>query len=328
MRRTIAIHFLLVLSMSLIVTNQNAQDLQFSQFYSVPMFLSPSFAGSTGGQRIVATYRNQWPEIRHAFETYALSYDRYFSKLKSGAGVLLTQDRKGELGISTTGIDLIYAYDFSITHNIHVRPAIQFQYSYEAINMDKARTRTQIINPGSLATDFVNRENFWYFDAGASLMFYNDFFWLGSTVNHLMQPNYTFGEKEKMPIRFNLYSGVKLVSKGRLHEPPDENLFLAFNYRQMVQYSQLDIGLLGHKKYFNLGLWYRGIPFVKKNPGSDALIFMIGFVQEHCSIGLSYDITISPLKGYTNGAVELSVTYLFPEPKPKKGVTAVPCPGF
>jgi type IX secretion system PorP/SprF family membrane protein len=327
MKRAIAIHILFISILSLFVTKQQAQDLQFSQFYSVPMFLSPSFAGSADGQRIVANYRNQWPEIPHAFETYAFSYDRYFSKMNSGVGIMLTQDRKGELGISTTGVDLIYAYDFRITPTIHARPGVQFQYSHEGINLNKMLTRTQIIT-GSPANDPVSRESIGYFDAGASLMFYNDVFWFGSTVNHLMKPNYTFGQKEKMPIRFSLYSGVKLLSKGKLLKPGNEHLFLALNYRQMVQFSQLDIGLLGHKNFFNLGLWYRGIPFIKQNPGSDALIFMIGFVQERYSVGLSYDMTISQLKAYTNGAVELSLTFLFPEPQPKKKHAMIPCPVF
>ncbi len=327
MKRTIEILFLLYLILSFI-TKLNAQDLQFSQFYSVPMFLSPSFAGSADGQRIVANYRNQWPEIPHAFETYALSYDCYFSQLKSGLGLLLTQDRKGELGISTTAIDLIYAYDFRIKKSIHARPGVQFQYSREGIKMDKMRTRIQVISPGSPAIDPISRENAGYFDAGVSLMFYNEIFWFGSTVNHLMRPNYTFGQNEKMPIRFNVYSGVKLLSKGTLLKPNNQHLFIALNYRQMVQFSQLDIGLLGHKNFFNLGLWYRGIPFIKQNSGSDALIFLIGFAQERYSIGISYDVTISQLKAYTNGAVELSVTYLFPEPQPKKKRTMVPCPVF
>ena len=319
-------NILVILFLTSATTGLNAQDLQFSQFYSIPVYLSPSFAGSSGGQRVVANYRNQWPEIPRAYETYALSYDRYFSQLNSGVGILLTHDTKGELNMSTTGIDLTYAYDFRITHSIHARPAIQFQYSYAGIRMDKMLARTQLINPGSLVTDPVTRENFWFFDAGTSFMIYNDIFWLGTTVNHLMRPNYTFGQKEKLPVRFNIYSGVKLINKGRMIEPKDEHLFLAFNYRQMVHFSQLDIGLLGHKKSFNLGLWYRGIPFIKDNPGSDAIIFMTGFVQKNYSVGISYDFTISPLKSYTNGAIEVAFIYLSGEPTPKKKITMVPCP--
>ena len=322
------LHIILIWVLTLFLVKAEAQDLQFSQFYSIPMYLSPSFAGSTGGQRLVANYRNQWPEIPHAFETYAVSYDRYFSRIKSGAGILLTQDRKGELGISTTQVDLIYSYDFKITPGIHVRPGVQFQYAYESINLEMMRTRLQVIIPGSPANVSLNRESFGYFDAGASVMFYNEIFWFGSTVNHLMQPNYTFGLQKKMPVRINLYSGLKLLSKGKLLKPNNENLFLAFNYRQMAKFSQLDIGVLGHKNNFNLGLWYRGIPVIKENSGSDAVIFMLGYAQENYSVGISYDVTISQLKPYTNGAIELAVIYLFPEQQRKRNRTMVPCPGF
>ena len=327
MKQTSGIHIVFILAMSLVSGKQQAQDLQFSQFYSAPLFLSPSFAGSAGEQRIVANYRNQWPEIPHAYETYAFSYDYSFSKLNSGAGVILTQDRKGDLAMSTTDLALIYAYDFRITQSIHVRPGIQFQYSRQGINLSKIITRSSLVT-GASSGDPVSRENQGYFDAATSLMFYNEVFWFGSTVNHLMKPNYTFGGKEKMPLRFNIYSGLKLLSKGKLLKPGNEHLFLALNYRQMAQFSQLDIGLSGHKNFVNLGLWYRGIPFIKQNPGSDALIFMLGFSQENYSVGISYDVTISQLKAYTNGAIELSVIYLFPEQQPVKKHPMVPCPGF
>jgi type IX secretion system PorP/SprF family membrane protein len=304
------------------------QDLEFSQFYSVPVYLSPSFAGSSGGQRISANYRNQWPEIPNAFETYALSYDTWFSKIKSGAGFMLTHDRKGELGIGTTQADLVYSFDFNLSHSIHIRPAVQFQYTFQSVNMEMIRTRLQVLYPGTSANYNISRESSGYVDAGTSVMIYNDVFWTGTTVNHLMRPNYTFGLHDRMPVRFNLYSGVKLLSKGKLMKPRNQNLFLAFDYRQMEKFSQLDIGLMGHKDNFNLGLWYRGIPVLKENPGQDAVIVMIGFSKENYSAGLSYDITISQLKPNTNGAVELSLIFLFPEIAKKKSHSMIPCPGF
>lgn len=307
--------------------NLHGQDLQFSQFYAIPIHLSPSFAGASDGQRVVANYRNQWPEIPHAYETYAISYDRYFFDIKSGAGILVTHDRKGELGMHTTGLGLVYNYDFRVWRELHARPALEFQYSLEGINLDKILTREMILSGSSTSQPAIKR-NVGYFDAAFSMLFYTGKIWFGTTINHLMQPNYTFALKESMPVRFSIFTGYKLVEKGKLVKPKEEHLFFAFNYRQMVQFSQFDIGLLGHKKNFNLGFWYRGIPFIKENKGSDAIIVLAGFVKDQYTFGISYDITISTLQSYTNGAVEFSASYIFPNPLPKKKRTMIPCPVF
>ena len=38
-----------------------AQIIQFSQFYSCPLYLAPSYAGAIDASRAVLNYRNQWP---------------------------------------------------------------------------------------------------------------------------------------------------------------------------------------------------------------------------------------------------------------------------
>ena len=57
--------------------NSFGQDPQFSQFYANPMYLSPSFAGSTNGTRAVLNFRDQWPAIPGSFITYSASVDHY-----------------------------------------------------------------------------------------------------------------------------------------------------------------------------------------------------------------------------------------------------------
>lgn len=72
-----------------------SQDSQFSQFYASPLYLAPSFAGSTDGDRFSLNYRNQWPAITKSFQTYSLGYDHYFPHLKSGIGLLLFREQAG-----------------------------------------------------------------------------------------------------------------------------------------------------------------------------------------------------------------------------------------
>src|SRR5690554_7969849 len=72
-----------------------AQDISFSQVYSSPLYLSPSFAGFTSGGRLIANYRDQWPGISNTFRTYAVSYDQYLRDYNSGLGLLIMRDDQG-----------------------------------------------------------------------------------------------------------------------------------------------------------------------------------------------------------------------------------------
>ena len=56
-----------------------AQDPHFTQFYAVPTYLSPAFAGTTVQSRFALQFRDQWPAIPGAFVSYAFAADQYLS---------------------------------------------------------------------------------------------------------------------------------------------------------------------------------------------------------------------------------------------------------
>jgi hypothetical protein len=56
------------------------------------------------------------------------------------------------------------------------------------------------------------------------------------------------------------------------------------------------------------------------------LIF--GFKTKKVTVGYSFDITISQLAGYTKGAHEVTLSYLFCQKKKKKKKLVIPCPKF
>jgi len=304
------------------------QDYHFSQFYATPLHLSPSFAGSTFGTRLVANYRDQWPEIPNAFTTYSFSVDHNFSDFNSGIGLMLLRDERGELNISSNLLGLVYSYDVTIKRRIHFRPGLCFSYSFSGMDASRAVTRDMLQLNTSTPLQSINRENFGFFDASVSTLFYNDMFWLGSTVEHLMRPNAAFGVKDRIPLNYRIYTGVKLGTQGRLLKPPEENLTIAFHFMKMAKFSQLEAGLMGFKKKINLGVWYRGLPFLKENPGSDALIVTVGVVLKNFNAGFSHDFTISGLRNHSNGANEIFISYLIPQGHPPKKHVQIPCPVF
>ncbi|MCF6185534.1 MAG: SpoIIE family protein phosphatase, partial [Bacteroidales bacterium] len=73
-----------------------AQIAHYSQFYSTPMTIAPSFAGLTEASRLSLNYRDQWPAIPGVFRTYSVGVDNYFNRAKSGVGLLFFRDVAGK----------------------------------------------------------------------------------------------------------------------------------------------------------------------------------------------------------------------------------------
>lgn len=140
--------FALIILAILLASGAFAQDPQFTQFYANQLYLAPSFAGSTGGDRITAGYRNQWPElVSGVYVTYSFSYDHYFENFNSGVGVLIMKDvaGTGDLGITNAGLQ--YSYDIKINKVFHLRPGIHFNYTQQGLNFSKLTWNDELANP-------------------------------------------------------------------------------------------------------------------------------------------------------------------------------------
>ena len=101
---------LLLAALFSVFTGLQAQDPQYSQFYAAPLYLNPAFAGSALGTRATLNYRNQWPSLEASFVTYSDSVDHYFPNMKSGVGLIITNDEQGFGKFRNTDIGAQYAY--------------------------------------------------------------------------------------------------------------------------------------------------------------------------------------------------------------------------
>ncbi len=308
-------------------------DPQFTQFYSCPLYLSPSLTGATQQHRIASTYRNQWPgipDLAGAFVTYTLSYDHFFTNFNSGVGLFIIRDVAGSGDLSTTNFGLLYSYDIKVTDFFRIRPGIHFNYTQRGINFQKLLWGDQISPSGITPTIMVPSERSKPdVDFSTSVMAYTDRFWAGVTIDHLLRPNYSlYGDVSRLNIKYSVYGGYQVVRKGRLLKPIDETLSLAYLYRHQGGVNQMDLGLYWYRNPLVFGFWYRGIPIFNEERRGDAIAFLIGYKIEQFSIGYSYDFTISRLLTSTGGSHEISMIYEFTTTRKKKKMHMVPCPEF
>jgi len=110
------------------------QDIQLTQFYASPLYLNPAFAGANVCSRFTTNYRNQWPSIKKAYTTYAVSFDHSLPKLNSGIGILATNDIAGTGGLRTTSFSGLYSYEAWINRKMAVRAGVQAGGTLRGLN--------------------------------------------------------------------------------------------------------------------------------------------------------------------------------------------------
>jgi len=326
-----------------------SQSIQFSQFYSAPLTLAPSFTGATEKGRFIVNFRDQWPSIKGTYTTFATSYDQYFSKIKSGMGISIMRDQAGSGNLALTEVGVSYSWEGKITNSNggwYFKPGISFKMSQLSLNFPKLIFGDQITSDGtspvSIETPTAPSKS--YLDAATSIIVYNsDFFWGGISVDHLFKPNQSlyYEEGTRLPMKTSVFVGYKInvgqAQKRSQYDKDQESVTFTAHYRYFKPYDQLDFGAYWVHDPFTLGAWIRGLPITSKSvlastkrfDNFDAVVFLVGYKIFDLHIGYSYDLTISNLIGNTGGAHEISIIYEFDaNVKTKNKHATIPCPKF
>lgn len=308
------------------------QDPHFSQFYANPLYLNPALAGATGCPRLIGNYRNQWPALGKAFNTYNASYDQYVKFLHGGVGLLFMADRAGGGNLNTTTISLIYAYKFNITDRLSASTAVKVGYYQRHLAWEKLIFEDQIdpLN-GNIRpyTDEQPPDNSTIgvpdFSAGV-FMDYEGKIYGGISVDHLSQPKVGFyaDNNTQLYMKFTIHAG-SVINLRRGGEDEEREFSISPNvlYQQQFQFHQLNIGFYMTMDPVIGGLWFR-----HNFENADALIPMLGVHYKNLTVAYSYDFTISKLKGATGGAHEISASWQFPCTEKRRHIRAIKCPRF
>jgi type IX secretion system PorP/SprF family membrane protein len=325
----------------------SAQDFQFSQFYNVPLYQNPAFAGSLHQARIGFHQRLQWPRLDAKYVTSVLSADKYFHNQKSGVGMVIMRDYQGGGQISSTEAQFMYAYEVKFSKNVIFRPGLQLGYVSRHVDYADLHFPYQYNNIQGLVNP-QDPQDIWkkakgYLDVSSGGIIYTKVFWAGFSVHHINTPNQSFqgaGIVSKLPAQFALTSGYKIIlyKKVSTHEKDEVSITPTFHYKFQGLSDQLDLGIYGAANSALIGLWYRGIPIqsYKINGtqfrNNESIIVFIGWKGDPLRIGYSYDFTISHLaQARTGGAHELNITYVIHDrkyQKKKKIMKRLPCPSF
>ncbi len=312
-----------------------AQDPQFTQFYANPIYMNPAYTGVTYEHRLIGNYRNQWLGIAKAYQTYSVSYDYNLADLNSGIGFQLWRDVAGSSNLTTTNIGGSYSYHLKLTKFQELRGGIQFNYVTKTIDQSKLVFNDQLMPGGSsVSNDLINiTPRVGYADINSGVLLNSTEYWIGIAGHHLNSPNTSIMDgTAKLPVRISLHGGYRFVQEkkgGKLLK----YVAPALNYRHQQKYDQLDIGVYYVHFPLNLGIWYRGLPLKRYQPGyrnSDAITFLVGadLKSYDMRFAYSYDLPLNRLIGSSTGSHEISIIYEIASRKKKTRKVLISCPKF
>ena len=290
----------------------HAQDPEFSQFYANPVFINPALTGTTELQRLVANYRNQWPQKGNTFTTYSLSYDRLLNNLKSGLGLQVSYDRESNNIINATSAYLSYSHHVQLGMETFMTLGLQGgivnkQFDVTGLifpsNIDQVSGEVTGSLPVSVSDQSKTYPDFAAGMAGQ----YRRTFW-GLSIHHLTRPDESIVEgdnKGKVPVKITAMVGNR--SRKLHHGLLSREFTLSPNilYQQQGSFKQLNVGIYMIEKSFLFGGWFRNNLDVRP----DAFITLIGFAWEKFQLGYSFDYTLSKLANYSHGSHEVSLTF-------------------
>lgn len=301
-----------------LLSDLKAQDPQFSQFYSNPLYLNPAFAGTARCPRICMNYRNQWPNLSGTYVTYSAAYDMHINALAGGIGVLVTTDDQARGTLKTTNFSLVYSYLAQINRQFAIKFGIQGTYLQKSLDKTKLNfgdmidpRRGFVWNTNEAVPSQTKRN----VDFSAGVLGYSKNYFFGFAAHHINQPDEGLLGSSRLPAKFTGHAGAIIpLEKGNASYLSPNILFQA-----QQKFQQLNIGLYYVKGSFVAGLWYRN---------ADAVIALVGVQNANFKFGYSYDVTVSKLSGNTAGSHEISLQIQFECKSKIKKYRTISCPSF
>ena len=324
------------------LVTQAQQDINFSQFYELPLLRNPALAGIfKGNVRYTAAYRNQWQSVTVPYRSMALGAEFKFPIGLTGgdfitAGFQVTNDVAGDSKLKRTQFFPVLNYHklLNAETNTYLSAAFMGGMVNENFDASKLKFDDQFVNgaysESNPTSQTFSKTSFTYWDASTGLSFstkLNDNlkFYVGAALFHFTKPTLSF------IIDNNIQLNRKYVFNAGFSTFTNEfdNLVIYADYFMQGANRLAQGGLLLTHNFDALGDDARlsitgGMVYRWK----DAMVPIVKLNKDDLSIGMSYDVNISKLSIASSyrGGFELTLTYRDLWNKSNNETNKVKCP--
>lgn len=322
-----------------------AQDLHYSQFYSIPSSGNPAFTGFRDNDYFAgAIYKTQWGSVSNPYRTMGVVAElsllrNKFPNTTLGIGLEMVNDRAGATNFTTNqfnlNVSLLQAMGRKRQHMLGV--GFQNGMATRKFDMSKATFEGQFngfdgfdLGLPSGETQLIDKQTDYNLAVGLMYAFSpgeHNKFYLGGAGYNLTSPNVSFfeGAEHRMYKRYMVMAGgeVRISKKGwsllpsvmfQKQGPNFEALFGTFVRYAMMQKKEEVFAL-------DFGAWYRY---------NDAIIPAIRAEYKNLILTYNFDINISKLTeaSHLYGSQEISLVYSGKLFKTPKGKSSFKCPNL
>jgi type IX secretion system PorP/SprF family membrane protein len=329
--------------MLLIAFNATAQDINFSQFYELPLLRNPALAGIFNGDvRVTAVYRNQWQTVTVPYRTFGLGaeYKRSIGESSNDfitIGLQATNDVAGDSRLSRTQAFPAMNYHKSLggEKGGYLSAGIMGGPVFQHFDPSKLSFDDQFVN-GAYSSSNPTHQVFSnvsmvYWDLSAGLSFSNiigekTMYYVGLGLFHITQPKVAFQKQYDV-----ILNRKWMVNAGLSAPVSDENKLIIYGDYFMQGGSRQGQGgamishdfsqFLDEKAGIAAGIFYRF---------KDAMVPVIKLDYYHVGLGITYDINVSKLKAasQSRGGFELTLSYKAYRDIHNSSANKVKCPAF
>lgn len=322
----------------------SSQDINFSQFYELPLLRNPSMAGLfEGDYRITAAFRNQWQSVTVPYSTTALGVE-YKKNTKENShdfftiGLQATNDIAGDSRLRRTQVFPVLNFHKSLSSekDTYLSAAVMGGAVIQKFDPSKLTFDDQFVN-GSYSASNPTRQvftntGFTYWDLAAGINFSSiagadTRYYFGVALFHLTKPKVAFQKQ------YDIALNPKFIVNAGVSKPiSDENKIIIYaDYFMQGGARQIQGGLLlshnfetkSENKKTGLagGLLYRY---------KDAIVPVVKLDYNNLAVGVNYDVNISKLKTASQykGSFEITLSYRGFTKSQNSSVNAVRCPAF
>lgn len=288
------------------------QETQYTQFMHYKLGLNPAYAGSSGSIELAGLVRNQWMGIEGSPQTQLLSFSLPLVNQRIGLGANILRKT---IGVTNEyALETAYAYRIPVPRG-YLGLGIQGSVRMLRIDYSQLQGTQPISQDGAVPVDMQSKlvPNF-----GAGLYYSGQTFYFGVSVPRLLNSNIDLADGDGTISRdvSHLYimGGVELKAGEGLTLEPQLLLKLVSGAP-----LDLDINVMGHfESRFHTGLSYRLGGSAGTGFGESAALLIGADLTPNMQLGLAYDMTLSELRDFSSGSVEVMLRYLL-QRKPASG---------
>ena len=282
------------------------QEGHTTQFMYYKLGYNPGFAGTNEAPSAAAIYRNQWLGIEGAPQMQILTFNMPLLNQRVGVGANLVRQSIGITELIT--LDGVYSYRFPLGRGYL---GIGIQGSIRSLNVNFLDPRLQGTQPIEIdpAVPDLHQRRF-LFNFGTGVYYQGSKFYVGLSAPRLLASNIDFGEtvqrvsREVQHVYF--MGGISLQAGENLRFQPQALI-------KFVPHAPMDadvnLSAIISERYIT-GVTYR-LGGSSSGFGESIDILLAAQISKMILLGFSYDITLSELRDFNTGSMEVLLRFSF-----------------